>query len=72
MNFFQQTRACDLKTKLALRIKREMIKAIHTGIPGWADEPEEQKAMLAKYKHYGDQVSQKFNLMIQIKRKAVN
>lgn len=34
-----------------------MIKAIHAGIPGWADEPEEQKEMLAKYKHYGDQVS---------------
>lgn len=34
-----------------------MIKAIHAGIPGWADEPEEQKEMLNKYKHYGDQVS---------------
>lgn len=46
-----------MKTKLALAIKREMIKAIHAGIPGWADEPEEQKEMLNKYKHYGDQVS---------------
>lgn len=55
-----------------MRIKREMIKAIHAGIPGWADEPEEQKEMLAKYKHYGDQVIQKFYIMVQIKDKAVN
>lgn len=34
-----------------------MIKAIHDGIPGWADEPDEQKTMLAKYKKYGDQVN---------------
>lgn len=33
-----------------------MIKAIHEGIPGWADEPNEQKHILAKYKKYGDQV----------------
>lgn len=45
-----------MKTKLALAIKRQMIKAIHAGIPGWADEPEEQKEILAKYKKYGDQV----------------
>lgn len=34
-----------------------MIKAIHAGIPGWADEPEEQRQILAKYKKYGDQVN---------------
>lgn len=34
-----------------------MIKAIHAGIPGWADEPEEQNEILNKYKKYGDQVS---------------
>lgn len=34
-----------------------MIKAIHDGIPGWADEPDEQKTMLAKYKKYGDEVN---------------
>lgn len=55
--YLAQTKACDLRTKLALAIKRNMIKAIHDGIPGWADEPEEQKAILAKYKKYGDQVS---------------
>lgn len=37
-----------------------MIKAIHAGIPGWADEPEEQRSMLAKYKKYGDQVWHSF------------
>lgn len=36
-----------------------MIKAIHAGIPGWADEPEEQAEMLEKYQKYGDQVSHK-------------
>lgn len=41
---------------MALAIKRQMIKAIHAGIPGWADEPEEQREILAKYKKYGDQV----------------
>lgn len=43
-----------------MAIKREMIKAIHAGIPGWADEPDEQQSILAKYKQYGDQVRQSF------------
>lgn len=34
-----------------------MIKAIHDGLPAWADEPEEQKTLLTKYKKYGDQVN---------------
>ncbi|XP_031634250.1 39S ribosomal protein L28, mitochondrial isoform X2 [Contarinia nasturtii] len=53
--YIMQTKAIDLRTKLALSIKRQMIKAIHAGIPGWADEPEEQREILAKYKKYGDQ-----------------
>lgn len=44
-----------------MAIKRQMIKAIHAGIPGWADEPEEQREIVAKYKKYGDQVSYEFS-----------
>lgn len=51
-----QTKANDLKTELALGIKREMIKALHAGCPAWNDDPDMQKDVLEKFKQYGDQV----------------
>lgn len=51
-----QTSACDLKSFLALNLKRQMIQAIHTGCPHLAGDPEKQSEILAKYKKFGDMV----------------
>lgn len=56
-NFILQTKACDLHTKLALGMKRNMIQALHNGCPAWSDEPDTQQNVLSKYKKYGDQVN---------------
>lgn len=55
-NYILDTKASDLQSYLALSLKREMIKAIQNGLPDLADEPEKQKELLDKYKHYGDLV----------------
>lgn len=53
----EQTKANELKSLLPLKMKRDMIKAIHAGCPAWKDDPEKQQEVLARYKQYADQVN---------------
>lgn len=55
-NYILETKASDLQSYLALSLKREMIKAIQNGLPDLADNPAQQKELLAKYQQYGEKV----------------
>lgn len=54
--FSLQTKANDLQSKLALRLKREILKSIHDGCPAYKDDPAKQQEIFEKYKRFGDQV----------------
>lgn len=56
-NYILETKANDLQSYLALRIKREILIAIKNGLPDLADQPEKQHKLLDKYRHFGEQVS---------------
>lgn len=37
-------------------MKREMIKALHEGCPGWNNDTNMQQKVLSRFKKYGDEV----------------
>ncbi|EDW03934.1 39S ribosomal protein L28, mitochondrial [Drosophila grimshawi] len=44
--------ACDLRSALALKIKRKVLKALQQGCPAWQAEPNHQQDMLKEYGPY--------------------
>lgn len=44
--------ACDLRSLLALKLKRKILKALLEGCPNLSSNPAEQKKILAEYKQY--------------------
>lgn len=44
--------ACDLRSKLALKLKRKILKALQEGCPKWVTNPKEQKKTLGEYQKY--------------------
>ncbi|XP_030555071.1 39S ribosomal protein L28, mitochondrial [Drosophila novamexicana] len=44
--------ACDLRSALALKLKREVLKALQLGCPALAAEPKHQKDVLKEYSPY--------------------
>ncbi|CAG9798933.1 unnamed protein product [Chironomus riparius] len=47
--------ACDLRSVLALKIKRRILQDIVKGIPAWQINPEKQKELMKEYRKYLDQ-----------------
>lgn len=47
--------ACDLRSELALKIKRNILHAIRDGFPAWAHDENRQKELLNEYGKYLDQ-----------------
>ncbi|XP_068141587.1 large ribosomal subunit protein bL28m [Drosophila tropicalis] len=44
--------ACDLRSALALKLKRQVLQALQQGCPNLADEPKLQKDVLKEYSRY--------------------
>ncbi|BFF94740.1 39S ribosomal protein L28 mitochondrial [Drosophila madeirensis] len=44
--------ACDLRSALALKLKRQLLLALNAGCPALADEPQHQKEVLKEYSRY--------------------
>ncbi|XP_022221985.2 39S ribosomal protein L28, mitochondrial [Drosophila obscura] len=44
--------ACDLRSALALKLKRQLLLALHAGCPALADEPQRQQEVLKEYSRY--------------------
>lgn len=52
MFLFRQTPACDLKSLLPLKLKRQILQALQQGCPAYEARPERQKEILNNYKQY--------------------
>lgn len=63
MNFLFQTPACDLKSEMALKIKRELLKSLlkRTYYP---DDPKKHQLIFEDYNSYLDSVSRRFHCLI--------
>lgn len=51
-HYLLKNAACDLRSMLALKLKREILKALLDGCPEWSSNPAEQKVTLEEYKKY--------------------
>lgn len=51
-HYLLKTPACDLKSLLALGLKRKILKELEAGCPTYSDRPELQKKILEKYEKY--------------------
>ncbi|XP_044730336.1 39S ribosomal protein L28, mitochondrial [Chrysoperla carnea] len=51
-HYLLKTLACDLKSELALQIKRRMLKALEKNCPAYAGTPELQAEVYNRYKNY--------------------
>jgi large subunit ribosomal protein L28 len=54
-HYILKTPACDLRSTLALSMKRKMLQELEAGCPKLADDPQKQKTVLEEYKKYLDQ-----------------
>lgn len=54
-HYILKTPACDLRSLLALGLKRRMLAELKAGCPKLANNPEKQKRILAEYSKYSDQ-----------------
>lgn len=52
MNF--KTKACDLYSMLAFKLKRQILLELKDGCPSHRDNPKRQQEILNEYKHYAD------------------
>lgn len=50
-----QTKANDLASLLALKLKRKMLSELKNGCPSFSDRPEKQKEILDEYQHFADE-----------------
>lgn len=55
--FIFQNRACDLRSSLALTLKRKILQNILLGCPAYAAQPAERERILQEYKCYLEGVS---------------
>lgn len=53
-HYVLQTAACDLRSILAIKLKRRMLHALHEGLPEMEDNPNRQKEIKAEFNHYLD------------------
>ncbi|ALC38198.1 mRpL28 [Drosophila busckii] len=51
-HYLLKNMACDLRSALALKLKREVLKALQQGCPAWAAEPKQQEEVLKEYNKY--------------------
>lgn len=54
-HYLLKTPACDLRSTLALKLKRKLLQSLQAGCPELADNPGKQKEILNEYKKYLDQ-----------------
>lgn len=59
-HYLLKTPACDLKSELALSLKRKILKTLEGGCVNLAGTPNKQKEVLEEFKKYLDGVSFKF------------
>lgn len=55
INVHLQTPACDLKSTLALTIKRRILQSLQAGSPEYQNDPKKQAIILSEFKQYADQ-----------------
>ncbi|KAB0799009.1 hypothetical protein PPYR_06889 [Photinus pyralis] len=51
-HYLLKTLACDLKSLLALSLKRKILQELSQGCPAYANNPEKQQMILNRYKKY--------------------
>jgi large subunit ribosomal protein L28 len=54
-HYLLKTPACDLRSTLALKIKRNLLHNIRDGCPAWAHDEARQKELLSLYGKYLEQ-----------------
>lgn len=54
-HYLLKTLACDLKSTLALDLKRRLLEALSNGCPDWKDDPVRQKTVMKEYGQYLEQ-----------------
>lgn len=52
-----QTPACDLKSQLALTLKRKLLQELDKSCPAYEADPEKQEEIYDRYKEYLSAVS---------------
>ena len=62
-----QTPACDLKSLLAVGLKRKILQELEKGCPAYAGEPKAQEEIYEKYHKYLAAVSERFTLQSRSK-----
>lgn len=55
-----QTPACDLRSLLAVGLKRKILQELEKGCPAYANQPKMQEEVYEKYHKYLVAVSNKF------------
>jgi large subunit ribosomal protein L28 len=51
-HYILKTPACDLRSLLAIRFKRKMLKSLFRGCPMWEDDPVRQEEIKKEYEKY--------------------
>lgn len=51
-HYLLKTLACDLKSTLALKLKRKLLKSLQEGCPELANNPDKQSAVMKEYQIY--------------------
>lgn len=54
-HYILKTPACDLRSALALRMKREILQELQAGCPSHKEQPKKQQELLKEYKQYVEQ-----------------
>lgn len=54
-HYLLKSPACDLRSVLALKIKRKILHDLSKGLPAWSDNPEKQKELTKQYGKYLEQ-----------------
>lgn len=54
-HYLLKTPACDLRSQLSLKLKQRMLIDLQNGCPGWNDNPQRQKEIIAEYCKYLEQ-----------------
>jgi len=54
-HYLLKTLACDLRSELALKLKRRMLEQLQTGCPAWAENPQRQGEIMKEYGKYLEQ-----------------
>lgn len=56
-HYLLKTPACDLKSKLALKLKKKILEELLNNCSTYKDQPEKQKEIYEEYKSYLSAVS---------------